>query len=195
MKKVVYSIILLAVIAVMYSCKVAPEKLATGTWKLDSVSVSNIDEVAKYYYDMDITYYDGEISSLVSQIQALDPKDKKNTEAIAQLDAQKKQLEDEKNALSVESTKESTLDSYSEMKGSSIVLNEDKTYIYTSFEYVENGTWTMAEDGLSINLVSTDGYEFTMLVQELTKEKMCVTYDYEESEGEFQVKSVFHYVK
>jgi hypothetical protein len=194
MKKTVYSIILLALIALTYSCKVSPEKLAIGTWKLDSVKVLNIDEVANYYFEMDMSSLETELNTVVSQLQSLDPKDKKNANSITQLEEQKKLIEEQKNTFSIESSKDEILQSYNEMLGSAYSFNEDKTYSYKSFEYEEKGTWAISEDGKSINIVSTDNYEFKLLIQELTANKMIITYDNLE-EGEITINTVYNFVK
>jgi len=195
MKKTVYSILILALIALMYSCKLSPEQLAIGTWKLDSVSIINIDEVTNFYYEMDMNAVDGEISTLDAQLQTLDPKDKKNAEQIENISEQKKSLEEQKAAITLETAKAKVLESYTMLDGFSYTFNEDKTYLDKTVDYEETGTWSITEDGKTITMVTEAG-DYKLLIQELTENTMSIKYEYAPAEeGDVTVDGIFYFIK
>jgi len=196
MKKTIYSIIILALISLNFSCKQSPEKLAIGTWTLDSVSVINIDEVAKYYFEMDMETIDNEISAIDEQLQMMEKEKNPNVESYENLMSQKLSLEDQKAALNLETTKSERLEYYNSFKGLSYVFNEDKTYTNKSSEYVENGTWSISEDGKTITLVTADGYEYGMSVEELTSKNMNGKLYYPGEEGVYiDIDILYFFVK
>jgi len=188
MKKVVYSIILLAVVALMYSCTPSPEKLATGTWKLDSVTVVNIDELVQSVVQMQMGPIEEQLNGLNEQIAKLDPKKEKVqidalTESIKQLEGQKAQV-------NPETVKADMMKNYNDLIGNTTFsFNEDKTYESKSFDMVEKGTWSISEDGKTITTVAEDASETSMMVDELTANKMVVSS--EMPAGDMTVKTKF----
>jgi hypothetical protein len=190
MKKVVYSIILFAVIAVMYSCKPTPEQLAVGTWKLDSISVLNVDDLVNSTLQMQMGPIEEQLKSVTDELAKLDPKDKKNAQAIATLEETKKQIEAQKAQFNAETLKADILKGYNDMVGNmTFTYNEDKTCESKSFDMVEKGTWSVAEDGKSITIISEDKSEMKLMIEELTANKMIMTN--EMASGDVVVKSRF----
>jgi len=196
MKRIIYSFVGLLLVTLMFSCKQAPEKMVLGSWKLDSVAITNLDEVVKYNFDAMQTSINDQVLSTEEQIKALDPKDKKNTEAIAQLQQQKASFESEKQTFTAEMVKDELLSSYTSMKGFAYTFNEDKTFTFAPDGMGENGNWTMAEDGKTMTVTGETGYETTILVQELTENKLTIKYqyNYEGIEGVFE-DVIYYFVK
>jgi len=119
-----------------------------------------------------------------------------NVESYENLMSQKLSLEDQKAALNLETTKSERLEYYNSFKGLSYVFNEDKTYTNKSSEYVENGTWSISEDGKTITLVTADGYEYGMSVEELTSKNMNGKLYYPGEEGVYiDIDILYFFVK
>jgi len=195
MKNTFYTIVLLAFVALIYSCSKSPEKMIIGTWTLDSVEVLNIDEVTNYYLKTVINSLDEKILTADQKLKELDPKDKKNAEDIAQLETQKKELESQKASNTFEVNKKKLLDTYAKMNGLTFIFNEDKTYLYKTPQYEEKGTWKMAEDGKSVLIISgIDDFIMNLLIQELSDNKMSIKYEYK-SEAEVTEDVVYYFSK
>ncbi len=188
MKKVFYSIILLAVVSVMFSCKKSPEQLAQGTWKLDSVAVLNIDELVNSTVQMQLGPIEDQMKQLADQIAKLDPKkDKAQIDALTET---QKQMEAQKGQINAEQIKADMAKGYNDLIGNTtFTFNEDKTYESKSFDIVEKGTWAIDEAGTTLTTTSEAGIESKMAVVELTETRMVCSV--EMPSGDIVVKTQF----
>ncbi len=200
MKKVFYSLAILAFVTVFTSCS-SPEKMIVGTWKLSDVQIENMDEYAQSILDMQTSMIDGQIQQVTDQVTAMEEelktiKDKKAIEAKnAELAGLKSQLEGfntQKGSMNLESVKAEFQTQFDQMKEQfKMIFNADK-----SFENPvdgSKGTYEFSADKKSLITKDAEGKTDSIMITLLEAEKMVLSLD--QSEGEMSLKMTMTFAK
>jgi len=201
MKKLFYSLVVLAVISIFTSCTPKPEELIIGTWALSDVTINNMDEYAQSMVDMQMPFVDMQVQQINDQIAPLQEslkkeKDKKKIESINQeiqtLTAQLDEANKQKAELTVDKVKADFTASFEEMKNEfKMIFNEDKSY--ENVLEGAKGTWAITEDGKILTTTDEQGVADSIAITEITKEKMVLTIS--NQEGEMKVDMTMTFAK
>ncbi len=201
MKRMFYSLSILALVALFSACAPKPEILIQGSWKLSDVKVENFDEYAKTIVDAQVAMMDAQVTGATGKITALETeikglKDKKQIEAkTTELNAAKKELEAlnaQKAAVNVESVKKDYQANIDMMKGQfKMVFNADKTY--ENPVEGSKGTYDFSADKTKLITKASDGKTDTILVTSLEAEKMVLSF--EQKQGDMEIKMSMHFEK
>ena len=176
MKKLFYSLVVVALISILTSCTPKPAELILGSWKLDKVEVENLEELAQIQLDFQKGQADEQIASLNEQIE-MEENEELKIAIQEQLDAQTAAKEE----LTLESLLKEANDYYDKIEGE-VTFTEDNK-VAGDME----GDWAISEDGKTL----TAGIEYE--IRELN-EKTLVIY-YEEEKGENVIKTKNTYTK
>ena len=172
MKKLFYSLAVIAVISILSSCTPSPEELILGNWTLNKVEALNLDELATQSVELQKTLIDGQIASVEEQIATIEDEEEKAT-----YQAQLEVLKTQKGEITVEKIKEEAKKGFEEMVGT------------ISFTFTEDGKvnaqgktsdWAISEDGTTIT-ITTEGNDPTVLTIE---ELNATTFAFSSEEGE-----------
>ena len=173
MKKLFYSLVVIAVISILTSCTPKPEELILGNWTLDKVEALNLDELAVQSVELQKSLIDGQIASVEEQIATIEDEEEKTT-----YQTQLEVLKNQKGEITVEKIKEDTKKGFDEMAGT------------ISFTFTEDGKvnaqgkvsdWTIDEDGTTVTITTEGNEQPTVLTIE---ELNATTFAFSSEEGE-----------
>ena len=186
MKKLFYSLAVIALISILSSCTPKPEEQILGTWTLDGVEIENIDEIAQSMLDLQTGMIDEQIALLEEQVATIE----EEMEAEL-LQTQLDELTAQKAELTIENFKEEFNAQFEESKGKyKIEFLEDFTYKMTPDE--EEGTWVLNEDGTELTFSGGDEDQ-ALTITELTAENLVLRF--EQGEAETKMVMIMSFVK
>jgi hypothetical protein len=199
MKRLFYSLVVLAVISIFTSCTPKPEELILGTWNLTDVQIKNMDEYAQSMIDMQMPFVEMQVTQINDQITAINEelktlKDKKVIETknaeLQTLQAQMDEANKQKEELTIEKVKEDFTKNFDEMKKEfKMIFNEDKTY--ENVLEGAKGTWTISEDGKTLTTKDENGKEDAIVIDEIAKEKMVLSISNVQGEMTIEMSMTF----
>jgi len=189
MKKLLYSLVVVAFVSFLTSCTPGADKLILAKWTLETTEVQNLDEIVKKTIDTQMKTIDDSIKSVDNQLA-----DKKiKPEAKSALEATKAQYEEIKKQMTPEKLNENIKKMFDELVGkATLEFKEDKSY-ESAFGQPAKGTYVMAADGKSMTTKDETGTEMNWVIETLSKEKfICIG---EMKEGEMTIKVKFSFKK
>jgi len=201
MKKMFYSLAVLALVTIFASCGKSPEKMIVGTWKLNDVQIENMDAYAQSILDMQTSMLDGQVKQVADQVTAMEAeiktiKDKKAIEAKnAELAGLKSQLDGfntQKAGMTLESVKAQFQTQFDQMKEQfKMIFNVDK-----SFENPldgSKGTYEFSADAKSLITKDAEGKADSIMITLLEAEKMVLALN--QKQGELTLKMTMTFAK
>lgn len=199
MKRLFYSLVVLAIVSVFTSCSPKPEELIIGTWQLTDVTINNMDEYAQGMIDMQMPFVDMQIQQITDQVTTAENelktiKDKKVIETknqeLATLKAQLDEANKQKAELTVDKVKAEFTASFDEMKKEfKMIFNEDKSY-ENPLEGAK-GTWAISEDGKVLTTTDETGKADSITITEISAEKLLLSIVNQQGEMKIDMSMTF----
>ena len=185
MKKLFYSVAVIALISILTSCGPKPAELILGEWTLDKMEAENLDEIAKLFFDETMAEADAAIADLQTEMDAVE-----GEEAEAQkiaLQVQIDAVKEQKTSFTIESMTELLQKGLDEMKGEVSTFTEDGTLK----EADGDKKWVLSEDGKTLTITQEGEEAIVSTIVELNATSLIVTFEKAKDEKVFKMKRIF----